>query len=143
MIKFVAKVFTVLFLLLVMSCSTFTLTKPELVEQLKAGQAYHETFVPLLFSRYNHNGIKKILCKNSDGELVYLFPDHNTQFEITSKSGEVFKAYFDTVFINGDKVVGLRSRIIGGEREILLEDIAKVEIYAEMAKTEKYIEPSS
>jgi len=78
MIKSILKVVSAFFLFTVMGCSTFTLTKQQLVEQLKVGQAYHETFIPVFFSRYNSNAIGKILCKNSAGELVYLFPDGNT-----------------------------------------------------------------
>ena len=46
--------------------------------------------------------------------------------------------YYDTIFLEGDKIVGLRSRIITSmTREILISDIDKIEIYAEGGKTEK------
>jgi hypothetical protein len=49
--------------------------------------------------------------------------------------------YFDTVFLEGTKIVGLRSRIITSmTREIEVSDIEKIEIYTEMSKTEKYQE---
>jgi hypothetical protein len=119
------------------SCSTYTINKEELKLQLVEGKAYHKTYVPVLFSEYSNNGITKILCQNSEGELVYLYPNINTQLEITSKSGDIFKAYFDTVFLNGDKIVGLRSRLVGGIREISFSDIQRIEIYAENPKIEK------
>lgn len=95
---------------------------------------------PLFFaSRYDANNIQKILCRDKEGNLLYLFPDRNTQIEITSKStNELVKMYFDTVFFEGDKLVGLRSRIVTGmSREIALTDIDKIEIYSEFPRTEK------
>jgi len=93
---------------------------------------------PIFFaSRYDANNIRKILCKDKDGNLLYLFPDRNTQIEITSKStNDIVKMYFDTVFFEGNKLVGLRSRIVPGMgREIDLTDIDKIEIYTEFPST--------
>jgi hypothetical protein len=46
--------------------------------------------------------------------------------------------YFDTVFFEKNKLVGLRSRLVPGmTREIALTDIEKIEIYAEFPRTEK------
>ncbi len=79
------------------------------------------------------------MCKDKEGNLLYLFPDRNTQIEVTSKStNELVKMYFDTVFFEGNKLVGLRYRIVPGmNREIALTDIDKIEIYAEFPRTEK------
>lgn len=92
-------------------------------------------------NRYDANNIKKVLCRDKAGNLLYLFPDRNTQIEITSKStNEVVKMYFDTVFFQGGKLVGLRSRLIPGmTREISLTDIASIQIYAEFPRTEKVV----
>jgi len=95
---------------------------------------------PLFFaSRYDANNIRKVLCRDKAGNLLYLFPDYNTQLEITTKSTkESVKMYFNTVFFEGDKLVGLRSRIVPGmSREVTLSDIDKIEIYAEFPRTEK------
>jgi hypothetical protein len=89
-------------------------------------------------SRYDANNVRKVLCRDKSGNLVYLFPDRNTQLEITSKSTkEVTKMYFDTVFLEGNKLVGLRSRLLGTPREIALADIEEIRIYAEFPHTEK------
>ncbi|MCP3940293.1 MAG: hypothetical protein GY710_02265 [Desulfobacteraceae bacterium] len=90
-------------------------------------------------SKYDANNIRKVLCKDKAGNLLYLFPDRNTQLEITSKStNDVVKMYFDTVFFEGNKLVGLRSRLVPGmTREIDMTDIDKIEIYAEFPRTEK------
>ncbi|MDA8414704.1 MAG: hypothetical protein M0023_13075 [Desulfobacteraceae bacterium] len=89
--------------------------------------------------KYDANNIRKVLCRDKDGNLLYLVPDRNTQLEITSKStNDVVKMYFDTVFFEKNKLVGLRSRLVPGmTREIALTDIEKIEIYSEFPRTEK------
>ena len=126
-------------------CATFTISPDELVKQLKENQSSNERFQilpgPTLFlgSKYPSNGIAVILCLNSKGEKIYLYPDKNTQLEITSKSTiEVVKMYWDTVFLVEGKLIGLRSRLIQTmTRQIAVEDIEKVEITAEFPKTRR------
>lgn len=83
--------------------------------------------------------MQQILCRDKDGNLLYLFPDRNTQIAITSKSTqESIKMYFDTVFFENNKLIGLRSRLVPGmTREIVLTDIERIEIYSEFPRTEK------
>ena len=130
-------------------CSYYSITEDELVHQLKDNQKAVEAFqyIPVggiasmfLSDRYKSNQIQKILCYNSDKKEVYLYPDRNTELEITKKSdNDVVKMYFDTVFLVGDKIVGLRSRLIQSMvREVNINDIKKIEIYAEFAKTKDY-----
>jgi hypothetical protein len=90
-------------------------------------------------NKYDANNIRKVLCRDKAGNLLYLYPDRNTQLEITSKSTkDAVKMYFDTVFFEGSKLVGLRSRLVPGmTREIALTDIEKIEIYAEFPRTDK------
>ena len=132
-------------------CSIYLITKDMLVQQLKENQNKKEEFqyIPVggiasmfLSNKYQSNQIKKILCFDSDSNKVYLFPDKNTELEITKKSdGDVVKMYFDTAFLVGKKIVGLRSRLIQSMvREVDVDDIKRIEIYTEMAKTEKYQE---
>jgi hypothetical protein len=131
-----------------LGCGTYTLTKDALVNQLKENQSSKEVFqyIPspaslFLDPRYESNGIRKVLCLNSKGEKVYLYPGKDTQLEITLKStGDVVKMYFDTVFLveTENKIVGLRSRLIKSmTREVNLNDIDKIEITDEMPKTDK------
>lgn len=129
-------------------CSTFTITKDDLVSQLAENQKREEVtqFIPVggvasifLSNQYVSNMIEKILCNDRDGKKVYLYPNKDTILEITRKSdGEVVKMYFDTVFLDGDKLIGLRSRLIQSmTREINIDDIEKIEIYVELPKTEE------
>lgn len=140
------KMLFLLMLLLTTGCtSNFYVTPDDFIAQVAESQKRGQAMVfipaaPLFFaSRYDANSIQKVLCRDKEGNLLYLFPDRNTQIEITSKStNELVKMYFDTVFFEGSKLVGLRSRIVPGmSREIALTDIAKIEIYAEFPRTEK------
>ncbi len=129
--------------------SYYHLGVTELTDQLKTDSTRVEgtLYVPIatpsrtipIFTRYPANRLKKILCYNSDGEQVYFYPNQNTIFEFTSKSTkDVVKMYYDTIFLEGDKIVGLRSRIITTMTcEILTSDIEKIEIYTEGGKAEK------
>ncbi len=128
--------------------SYFSLSPEEFLQQASEYQKKSEAMVSFstfthaggffFSSRYDANNIGKILCRNDKGELVYLIPDQNTQLEITSKSTkDVVKMYFDTVFLEGTKIIGLRSRLLKMPREIELSDIEKIEIYAEFPSTEK------
>jgi len=139
----------VMFLFLYGCTSYFHLSKDQFLQQAVTYQQKSEatasfsTFTPagwfFFSSRYDANNMEKILCYNDRNELVYLYPDQNTQLEFTSKStGDVIKMYFNTVFLEGPKIVGLRSRLITSmTREIEIEDIADIKIYAEFPSTEK------
>ena len=145
-----SKMLILLTLLLSTGCTAnFYVTPDDFIKQVAENQnkSKQTALLPvvspaILFffaSRYDANNIRKVLCKDKDGNLLYLFPDRNTQLEITTKSTkDLVKMYFDTVFFEGSKLVGLRSRLIPGmDREIAFTDIDKIEIYAEFPRTEK------
>lgn len=138
------------FILVATGCTANYSVKPdEFVNQVAESQYRTENptdfyvvspLASLFFNqKYQANNINKVLCRDKTGDLLYLFPDRNSQLEITSKSSkEVIKMYFDTVYFEGRKLVGLRSRLIPGmTREIALSDIERIEIYAEFPRTEK------
>jgi len=143
------QILIVISLLLITGCTAnFYVTPDDLIKQVAENQKKSDRMVMLpvvvptvsifFASRYDANNIRKVLCKNKNGELVYLYPDQNTQLEITSKSTkELVKMYFDTVFFEGTKLTGLRSRLLPGmTRQIELTDIEKIELYGEFPKTE-------
>lgn len=138
-------------ILLMTGCTAnYYVTPDEFVNQIAEKQYMTENptgfyvVSPLASLFFNHkygaNNIGKILCRDKDGNLLYLYPDRNTQLELTSKSTkDVIKMYFDTVFFDGNKLVGLRSRLVPGmTREIALADIEIIEIYSEFPRTEKF-----
>ena len=129
-----------LLILLVSACGTYTITSKSLVRQLEDSQNVEEIFhwTPIGYTRYPSNKLDKVICQNSKGEYVYLYPDKNTSIKIFSKTSKnQFKAYFDTVIYKEGKLYGLRSRIIGGLQEIEINDIEKIEFHAELPRTKK------
>jgi len=128
------------FTFLITSCGTYTITQKGLITQLQENQNVDEIlhWTPIGYTKYPSNRLDKIVCQNSKGEYVYLYPDQNTTVNIKSKSSKKeFKAYFDTVIFKDGKLYGLRSRIVGGLQEINVDDIASIEFHAEMPKTKK------
>jgi len=112
-----SKILILLMLMLITGCTAnFYITPDDFITQVAENQKRSQGMVfipaaPLFFaSRYDANNIRKVLCRDNEGNLLYLFPDQNTQIEITSKStNDLVKMYFDTVFFEGNKLVGLRS----------------------------------
>lgn len=126
--------------ILLTSCGTYTIEKKSFISQLEDNQDVEEIlhWTPIGYTKYPSNKMSEVICKNSKGELVYLYPDQNTTIKITSRSSKrEFKAYFDTVIYKDDKLYGLRSRILGGLQEIDVNDIDKIEFHAEIPKTKK------
>src|SRR6266702_87452 len=109
------KIIIPLFFLLATGCTAnYYVTPDDFVNQVAKNQYKNEeptgfyvvSPVAALFfnSKYNANNIRKVLCRDKAGNLLYLFPDRNTQLEITSKfTKDVVKMYFDTVFFEGSK----------------------------------------
>jgi hypothetical protein len=84
--------------------------------------------------QYRANRLDKILCYNSKGQKVYVSVNQNTQLIVTDKKSDVHKFYLDTVYLSGDKMHGLRSRVMGLERSVLIEEIEKIEVYTELSR---------
>jgi hypothetical protein len=138
-----ARVILILTVLIIAGCTANYYVQPsDFIKEVAANQNKTEKFVlvgtvQFFFPiRYDANNLKKIKCRDKNGKLVYLIPDGNTQLEITTRSTkDVVKMYFDTVFFEGSKLVGLRSRIVPGmNREIELSDIDSIVIYAEFPR---------
>jgi len=130
------KLFTILISLLVASCATFTLSKESLVEQLKDNQKVAKTSNALsLGTEYYSNQLQKIKCTAKNGKEVYLYTAKNMNCIITKTStGKTVNLYFDTVYIKNDTLFGLKSRIVGGKRNVPLNDISKIVIQTETTK---------
>jgi hypothetical protein len=128
------------FFLLFQGCGSYSITKKSFISQLEDNQNVEEIlhWTPIGYSKYPSNKIDKVICQNSEGNYVYLFPDKNTTVKIYSKSSEnVFSAYFDTVIYKEGKLYGLFSRIVGGLQEISVDEIERIEFHAELPKTEE------
>lgn len=131
--------------LLLAGCTNHYLTKQMLMDQLfphwkPEGPSSSTVILPLpplgvgMSTRYDSNRLSRILCYNQKDEKVYLGVNQNTQLIITDKKGETYKFYLDTVFLQNGTLVGLRSRILGIQRSVPLDDIDKIEVYAELSR---------
>lgn len=119
--------------LILSSCSTFTITKESLIQQLNENQNVSKTSNVLsLENEYYSNNLQKIKCTDKDGKEVYLYTAKNMNFIITKTStGKTVNLYFDTVYFKNDTLFGLKSRILGGKRNIPINDVSKIVIQTE------------
>jgi hypothetical protein len=126
-------IITILITLILSSCSTYTITKENLVLQLNENQNVSKTSNALsLGTDYYSNNLKKIKCTDKDGKEVYLHTSKNMNFLITNSStGKTVNLYFDTVYLKNDTLFGLKSRILGGKRNIPINDVSKIVIKTE------------
>lgn len=126
-------IITTISALILSSCSTFTITKESLVQQLNENQNVAKTSNVLsLGTEYYSNNLQKIKCTDKDGKEVYLYTAKNMNFIITNTSnGKTVNLYFDTVYFKNDTLFGLKSRILGGKRNIPINDVSKIVIQTE------------
>jgi hypothetical protein len=138
------KKFIILFCsLLLIGCSTHYITKDMLMEQLGNKDALRirptgvAPILPFINPLYNGNQTTEIYCINSKGEKVFLKVGHNSLLIINDKQGETYKFYLDSVYIEKDKIKGLRSRILGIVNEVDISNIEAIEVYSEFASEAK------
>ena len=129
--------------ILLPGCTAYYVISPDqLAHQMKAEQKRESRtqVIPIapvfLSNRYDANSIKKLLCTDESGDTLWVYPNKDTQLEFTTRSGDVVNMYFDTVFLEGSKLKGLRSRLLNLQREVDLSDVVKIEVYTELSKTE-------
>jgi hypothetical protein len=127
-------------LLCICGCAYYSVSKDDFLRQLSGKEMTKQSFVflPTGPMRYEANNLEKLLCQNKNGDTVWLYINQNTNLEIKMKNGKVKKAYFDTIILENDKITGLRSRIIGIETVIPIDEIEEIKIYIENGKVEKY-----
>jgi len=143
-VKSATVAFLLILILSTVGCTNHYLTKQMLIEQvvpkeeLKKGSVTMyapagNIMIPIGVS-YRANNLNRILCYNDQGEKMFVSVNLNTQLIVTDKKGEAHKFYLDTVYLSSDKISGLRSRLMGLERSIPLEEIDKIEVYTEQSK---------
>ncbi|MCO6147722.1 hypothetical protein [Flavobacterium sp. NRK1] len=124
----------ILTLLILTSCSTYTITPDQLKEQfIAAGEGMDTVKVnnPLFrFSNitYTANRIKKITVLDKQGLINYLDNSPSLEMRITQKNGKRQIMYFDTTELRNDTLYGSNSRFLGTQRKVPFESIAKIEI---------------
>jgi len=122
-----------LFFLAIIGCSSYTISNESFVSQIKENQDMSRTHtIASVGTGYNANTLTKIKCLDKKGNEVNVHPDKNTTFQITnSQTGKSLTLYYDTVYISGDSIVGLKSRILGGKRSIALADVGSITVKTE------------
>ena len=127
-----------IFSLFLTNCASFTLSNESLINQLKSNQKLKEVRnLSSLGSSYPSNNLKRIECIDKKGNNVWMYPDKNVSFIVQKKSNHnKISIYFDTLILQNDTLFGLRSRILGGLRKIPINDVEKISINAEAARTE-------
>jgi hypothetical protein len=114
------------------SCSTYTISKQSLLEQLNNQSLSKTNNIGSIGTDYYSNGLQKIICVDKNGKEVILNANKNTSFVITNAlTGKSTSLYFDTVYIENDSLKGLKSRIVGGKRSIALSEVSTVKITTE------------
>lgn len=127
------KYLSVLLLLIICSCASYTISKDGLVEQLKNNQNITRTHnVASIGTGYDSNNLSGIKCYDKNGKEITITPDKNTTLAITNGvTGKVVVLYFDTVYLSNDSIVGLKSRIMGGKRSIAVDEISAIKVKTE------------
>lgn len=135
--KSISYLLVILVLLGLSACATYTAEKESLVNTLRQGETTEVRDFSSLGLKYPSNDISRIECIDKDGNAIWLYPDKNTSFVIQRKSdGKKTSVYYNTLFLQNDTLYGLKSRIVGGQRKIPLNDVDKIFVTAEIPKTE-------
>jgi hypothetical protein len=133
-------------LFLFAGCSTHYITKDMLSLQVGGHETLETQFtgmipvLPLIKATYEGSKITEIYCMNDKGEKVVINVDRNSMLIVKDKQGETFKFYLDTVYFDGSKIKGLRSRLLGMTNEVKMVDVDQMEVYSEF-KREKKVGP--
>ncbi len=132
------------FAMLVAGCSTHYVTKDMLTEQIKGQErltieptGMYVPLLPLIKASYAGNRITEVYCVNDKGEKVAISVDKNSMLIVRDKQGQTFKFYLDTVYVTGDRIKGLRSRLLGVENEVDLANVDTMEVYSEFRRERK------
>ncbi len=72
--------------------------------------------------------IDLIKCEDKNGNEIELKNSPSIETRITTIDGGKTIFYFDRIFLNGEKLIGHRSRFLGLPKEIGISDIKKIEV---------------
>lgn len=127
------KYLIILLILLACGCSSYSITNTSFVNQINQNSTLTKTQnIPSLGTNYYSNNLSKIQCLDKNGQEIIINPDKNTNFKFTNKkTGKSTTLYYDTVYISGDSIFGLKSRILGGKRSMAMDDIDKIYVKTE------------
>ncbi len=119
---------------LLFSCTTYTIPKRTLVEQLvpiDSTQLISRIVKGPVGTRYEYlaNPISDIACLDKKGQTQRLMNSPSIEMRITEVSGKRTIVYFDRTLIYHNRLIGVRSRFAPfTEVQIDLDEIERIEI---------------
>lgn len=128
-------VYTAGFILLLGSCTTYTIPENSFKQQFAGIDSTKLVRVKVLgpvgeIYEYDANPIKTIECMDRNGNVYRL--EKKPSIEIRFTYGEKNKRtilYFDRIYVSDSMVVGVKSRFISSLKTIIpLKDITKIEV---------------
>lgn len=128
---------------MVIGCSTHYISKDMLMEQIRGQEGLQiqgtgmMPILPLIKASYAGSNITEIYCINEKGEKVAISVDRNSMLIVKDKQSQTIKFYLDTVYVDSNKIKGLRSRLLGIENEVNIDNIESMEVYSEFAREKK------
>ena len=128
---------------MLIGCSTHYISKDMLMEQVKGQEGLQiqgtgmVPILPLIKATYAGNNITEIYCMNEKGEKVAISVDRNSMLIARDKQGKTIKFYLDTVYVDSNKIRGLRSRLLGVDNEVSINNIEAIEVYSEFPREKK------
>jgi hypothetical protein len=132
------------FITIITACNNHFMTLPMLQEQLdiqKLNEIARKNIInygiyEFFKASYQPNGLWEVICiDKKTNKKVALTINKNTTLLVTDKKESKHRLYFDTVYLKDNKIYGLSSRFINKPQEIDFNDIEKIEIHSEMAKS--------
>lgn len=133
--KTLSKLIGISLLLLIFSCTTYTIPIESFKEQMITAKTGNMKDVeinnPLTYTniKYSSNNIKQLAVYDQDGHKTYLKNSPSIEMRVTKTNGKKYILYFDTVILENDTLKGGRSRFAHGlTREIPMDSIMKIEI---------------
>lgn len=136
--------FTVFLSLLALTgcASYYTVAPDDLAMQLKGDRNSESRMEamsvssPVLSDRFNADNVHRLLCLNQSRDSTWVYPNKDTQLQISMRSGEIVSMYFDTIVLDGTTLKGVTSRVQKSVGQADLTNILKIEIYTVNSKTE-------
>ena len=131
----IQKIVGKLSVLLLVSCTTYTIPVNSFKEQMmKVDQeTLKEVEInnPLTYRniQYTSNAIERIIVVDKDGKRTYLDNSPSIEMRVTHNNGKKYHFYFDTVILENDSLKGSRSRFVQNlSRAIPIDSIVKIEV---------------
>ncbi|WP_309641877.1 hypothetical protein [Flavobacterium sp.] len=123
-----------LFLLVLISCKTYTISPDSFKRQYLGSESNKMRQVeinnPLLIgkTKYLLNNVKVLEVTDKNGNIVAMKNEPSVEMRVTHKNGQKYHYYFQMVLLDRDTLKGGRSVFLNLTRSIPFDSIVKIEI---------------